>query len=237
MARQPRTAINRKTVRKTRSPPAESQVSTAAPQPEPGLLQWLGGLSGITESALRLAGLGTDAAGSAVSRTPAQLRMMAVAGESLRDVREVAGLTIAEIAAALDLRDKSVWKAVEDGREVLSFELILRLASLLARNDPLPFVLRMTRSYQPRLWRILHELGLDGLHPQFEREREFINIFRSHDAARNLPDAEWTRLLGFTQQAFDLGLSALDPAATAGTRRSAASRKTATPSAKRRPRR
>jgi hypothetical protein len=237
MAKPSRPVAAKKPSRRARSPTAESQSHAAAPQPESGLLQWLGGLSGITESALRLAGLGGDAGGSAVSRTPAQLRLMAAAGESLRDVREVAGLTIAEIAAALDLRDKSVWKAVEDGREVLSFELILRLASLLARNDPLPFVLRMTRSYQPRLWRILHELGLDGLPLQFEREREFINIFRSHDAARNLPDAEWTRLLAFTQQAFDLGLSALDPAATAGTKRSTASRSTATPSAKRRPRR
>ena len=70
--------------------------------------------------------------------------MMAMAGDSLRDVRQVAGLTASDIARALDLRDKSVWEAVEDGREVLSMELILRLASLLARNDPLPFVLRIT---------------------------------------------------------------------------------------------
>ena len=237
MGKPSRPIATKNIARKARSPSAESPGNADPHQPEPGLLQWLGGLSGITESALRLAGLGSDAASGGVSRTPEQLRLMAAAGESLRDVREVAGLTIAEIAAALDLRDKSVWKAVEDGREALSFELILRLASLLARNDPLPFVLRMTRSYQPRLWRILHELGLDGLPLQFEREREFINIFRSHDAARNLPDAEWARLLGFTQQAFELGLTVMDPTADTGARRSAPAPKTGAPAARRRPRR
>ena len=44
-------------------------------------------------------------------------RMMAVAGESLKDMREVAGMTVIEISDALNLRDKSIWEAVEDGRE------------------------------------------------------------------------------------------------------------------------
>lgn len=118
-------------------------------------------------------------------------------------------MTAADIAKALDLRDKSVWEAIEDGREVLSVELILRLASLLARNDPLPFVLRMARTYQPRLWVFLEQLGVDGLPLQLEREREFINILRRHDAARALPDEDWSRLLDLTRSAFELGLGAV----------------------------
>jgi transcriptional regulator with XRE-family HTH domain len=157
-----------------------------------------------------MAGVGRDAAARVPVRTPEQLRMMAMAGDSLRDVRQVAGLTASDIARALDLRDKSVWEAVEDGREVLSMELILRLASLLARNDPLPFVLRMARSYQPRLWAVLEELGVDALPLQLERERDFINIFRRHDAARALPDADWARLLAFTRQAFEMGLGLME---------------------------
>ncbi len=185
------------------------------PSPEPASINWITALSGITDSALRMAGISRESAVRGFARSPEQLRVMAIAGESLRDVRQVAGLTVAEIASALDLRDKSVWEAVENGREVLSVELILRLASLLARNDPLPFVLRMMRSYQPRLWAVLHELGIDGLPLQLERERDFINIFRRHDAARALDDAQWARLLAFTRQAFELGLGMMAEETTA----------------------
>lgn len=142
--------------------------------------------------------------------SPEQLRMMAVAGESLRDIRKVAGVTVAEISSALDLRDKSVWEAIEGGREVLSLEAILRLASLLARNDPLPFILRMSRTYQPRLWAVMEQLGMDGLPMQLERERDFINILRRKDEARSLPDAQWSQLLEFTRQAFELGLGMMN---------------------------
>jgi transcriptional regulator with XRE-family HTH domain len=160
----------------------------------------------LTSSALKLASLTRESAARAIARTPEQLRMMASAGESLRDMREVAGMTVIEISDALNLRDKSVWEAVEDGREALSFELILRLASLVARNDPLPFVLKYTRTYHPRLWEILHELKIDQLPIQFERERNFINIYRRHDTARKLSDAGFERVLKFTQQAFDMAI-------------------------------
>lgn len=170
---------------------------------------WISTLAALTDSALRIAGAGRGVALRAGTPSPEQLRLMAIAGESLRDVREVAGLTAADVSEALDLRDKSVWEAIEAGREVLSVELILRVTSLLARNDPLPFVLRMARSYQPRLWSTLQQLGMDGIPLQLEREREFINIFRRHDAARALPDEDWTRVLDFTRQAFELGLGAV----------------------------
>ena len=125
-------------------------------------------------------------------------------------MREVAGLTVLEISDALNLRDKSMWEAVEDGREALSFELILRLASLVARNDPLPFILKYTRTYHPRLWEILHELKIDQLPIQFERERNFINIYRRHDTARSLSDEGFERVLKFTQHAFDMAIHFVD---------------------------
>lgn len=173
----------------------------------------IGGLTGeLASSALRLASRTRSGAARGVSRTPEQLRMMASAGESLRDIREVAGMTVREIVTALNLRDKSVWEAIEDGREVISFELILRLASLVARNDPLPFVLKYTRSYHPRLWGVLHELKVDQLSLQLGRERSFVNIYRRHDAARGLSDADFERVLQFTQQAFDLAMSLMSEA-------------------------
>lgn len=185
---------------------------TATPEvvtPGAPLPAWISTLAALTDSALRIAGAGRDVALRAATPSPEQLRLMAMAGESLRDVREVAGLTVADVSRALDLRDKNVWEAIEAGREVLSVELILRVTSLLARNDPLPFILRMARSYQPRLWSTLQQLGVDGLPLQLEREREFINILRRHDAARALPDDDWTRVLDFTRHAFELGLGAV----------------------------
>jgi transcriptional regulator with XRE-family HTH domain len=131
---------------------------------------------------------------------------MASAGESLRDLREVAGLTLSEIAEALKLKDKSFLEAVEDGKEVLSLEMIMRLASLYARNDPIPFVVNHIRTYRPKLWETLEEWGLDGYPVKMERERKFINIYKRRDAARELSSEGFEKVLGFTQQAFEMAL-------------------------------
>jgi transcriptional regulator with XRE-family HTH domain len=141
-------------------------------------------------------------------KTPsaAQLRRMADAGESLRDLREVAGLTLTDITKALKLKDKSFLEAVEDGREALSMEMIMRLASLYARNDPIPFVVNYVRTYSPKLWEVLEEWGLDGLPLKLERERRFINIYKRRDAARQLSNEGFDKVLDFTQQAFELSL-------------------------------
>ena len=202
----------RTTTRGRRAPPTRPRSAPAPepPPPESPLVQLIDTIGDLTNewtsSARKLATRTRATAARAMSRTPEQLRMMATAGESLRDMREVAGMTVLEITDALNLRDKSAWEAVEDGREALSFELLLRLASLVARNDPLPFVLKYTRAYNPRLWEILHELKIDKLPLQFERERTFINIYRRHDAARKLSDEGFDRVLKFTQQAFDLAI-------------------------------
>lgn len=166
-------------------------------------------LSDLTGSAFRFALRTTDAsmrAGRALLKSQDQLRMMLAAGDSLKDIREVAGLTLNEMADALDLRDKSFLEAVENGTATLSFELILRLAALVARNDPIPFILRYTRTYNPEAWQVLSDWGVGRLPLQFEREREFINIFRGHDEARKLSDEGFEKVLEFTRRSFEMSL-------------------------------
>ncbi|MEP1213406.1 MAG: helix-turn-helix transcriptional regulator [Marinobacter sp.] len=166
-------------------------------------------IAGFTGSALRFAARSTDTSlrvGRALMNSQDQLRMMLVAGKSLKDIREVAGLTLSEMSEALNLKDKSVLEAIENGTTTLSFELILRLAALIARNDPIPFILRTTRNYNPEVWRVLNDWGVGRLPLQFERERQFINIFRSHDDARTLSDEGFQKVLDFTRQSFEMSL-------------------------------
>jgi len=137
---------------------------------------------------------------------PDRLRKMADAGESLRDLRQVAGLTVSDISKALNLKDKSVIEAVEDGKEALSLEMIMRLASLYARNDPIPFVVKYIRTYWPKLWAAMEGLGLDGIPVKIERERRFLNIYKRRDAARQLSSEGFDKVLAFTQDAFELAL-------------------------------
>ncbi len=137
---------------------------------------------------------------------PEQRRMMRETGLYLRDLRELAGLTFAELADALDLKEHSLLEAAEQGTATLSFELILRLAALLARHDPVPFIIRFVRTYNPEVWRILDDWGIGRLPAHFERERQFINIYRQHDAARQLSDAGFAEVLNFTRAAFEMSL-------------------------------
>lgn len=137
---------------------------------------------------------------------PERLEMMKETGHYLKDLRELTGLTVTELSEALRLRDRTVLEAVENGTATLSFELILRLAALLARHDPIPFVIRFTRTYNPEIWGILEDWGIGRLPVQYEREREFINIFRRRDEARLLSDDGFARVLDFTRAAFDMSL-------------------------------
>lgn len=166
-------------------------------------------LANLTGSALRFGARATDTSmrvGRALINSQDQLRAMLTAGQSLRDIREVAGLTLSEMSEALNLRDKSVLEAIENGTATLSFELILRLAALIARNDPIPFIMRTTRNYNPEVWQLLNDWGVGRLPLQFEREREFINIFRRHDDARTLSDEGFRKVLDFTRQSFEMSL-------------------------------
>ncbi|MGI9286606.1 MAG: helix-turn-helix domain-containing protein [Pseudomonadales bacterium] len=164
------------------------------------------GLSDFTSAALQRAAKQSEKAFKTLNRTPQQLRRMAAAGESLRDMREVAGLNLSELSSALNMGDKSLLEAAEEGKATLPFEIILRLSSLLARNDPVPFVLKFTRSYNPRLWEFLNDWGVGRLPLQYEREREFINIYRKDDAVRELDDEDFAKVLAFTDSAFDMAM-------------------------------
>lgn len=160
--------------------------------------------SGAASLLSRTAGATMDL-GRAMLR-PERLEMMAESGRYLRDMREVAGLTLMELSEALDLEDKTLLEAVERGAATLSFDLILRSAALVARHDPVPYIMRMTRTYNPTIWRILDDWGVGRLSLQIERERQFINIFRRHDAARKLSDEGFAHVLDFTRSAFDMAL-------------------------------
>ena len=138
---------------------------------------------------------------------PDALQMLADTGAYLRDAREVAGLTLEELGSAMDLKDQSLLKAVEAGTATLSFDLILRMASLLARHDPLPFVMRLARAHNPRAWAVMDQWGLGRASRQLERERRFVNILRQFDEARDLSDEEFERVAAFTEEAFAMALA------------------------------
>jgi len=166
-------------------------------------------LFGVTAAAARFVSKSTWASekvGEALFSSPERLKMMQEAGAYLRDLREVAGLTRKDVSKAVNLSDESFLTAVENGSATLSFELILRLAALLARHDPIPFIIKFIRTYNPGVWGVLEDWGLEKFPLQFERERQFINIYRSHDGARELSDEGFLRVLDFTRSAFEMAL-------------------------------
>lgn len=124
----------------------------------------------------------------------------------LRDARERAGLTVKELSEAIDLRDPALLESIEAGRGALPFEVALRIAAVLGRNDPLAFAMNLTRSANPELWQRLEQLGIGRLIVQAGRERELANIYRANDAARKLDDGEFAAVLGFTKAAFDMAM-------------------------------
>jgi len=167
-------------------------------------------LIGMTSTAVRLASKTSSVSalvGKAIVSTPERKKIIEEAGASLKDLREVAGLTVAELSEAIQLPDQSLLTAVENGTSTLSFELILRLSALLARHDPVPFIIKFTRSYNPEVWAVLEDWGVGRLPLHLGREREFVNIFRGNDNARKLSDAGFKRVLDFTRSAFENSLA------------------------------
>jgi transcriptional regulator with XRE-family HTH domain len=167
------------------------------------LARGLGALTSGVASRMTSGGVGLGKA----LLSPEADAMRREAGHYVRELRQLAGLTLDELAAAVELSDRSLLAAVEKGTATLSFDLILRLSSLLARNDPIPFVAKLTRSYNPALWKLLESWGVGRIPLQLERERRFVNVFRSHDVARELSDDAFDHVLAFTQAAFEMGLS------------------------------
>jgi len=159
---------------------------------------------------LGIAGAAADAsigAAKALLVRPEQRATLEKAGSLLKNMRETAGLSLREVGDAINLKDPTLLELVEGGKVALPFEVILRLASVLGRNDPISFVMRFTRSYNPDTWHTLERLGIGRLAVQAGREREFANVYRASDAARRLDDEEFAAVLGFVRAAFDLALT------------------------------
>ncbi|MEM1189860.1 MAG: helix-turn-helix domain-containing protein [Pseudomonadota bacterium] len=156
----------------------------------------------------------------ASSASPERLEAMAEAGRFLRDARETAGLSIEELAERLELKDDAVLASVEEGRGILPLELVLRTASLLARHDPVPFLIKFLRSYNPGLEAKLEQWGVMALPRNFERERRFVNLYRQHDFLRDLSDDEYQRFIEYMDASTNLVVEVMqrEGAAPAGGR-------------------
>ena len=136
-----------------------------------------------------------------------RLQAMVDAGSFLKDAREVAGLNIQELAEAVGLSDSELLEEVESGRAILPIDTILRIASLTARHDPIPFILKFLRTYNPNLEQTLEQWGILRLPKQYERERRFINVYRRHDSLRDLNDDEFERFIGYMNSATEFTLN------------------------------
>lgn len=185
-------------------------ISGEIVQQSSGLLRALAELSlDVTSEVMKIAGVaGSEvvSAGLSFMAQPERLEQMAEAGKFLREMRELAGLTVDDLGKAISLDDPELLESAENGLTTLPFETTLRLASVLARHDPVPFVMRMTRTYNPSLTGVLNDLGIGRVTLNFERERQFLNIYRRHDEIRTLSDEEYDKVLQFTRGAFDMAL-------------------------------
>jgi transcriptional regulator with XRE-family HTH domain len=175
-----------------------------------GLLSLARDLRSWTDFVLGIANTAADLsfrAASARLTKPSHKAAVEKAGGLFRDLREGAGLTLNDLGRAINLKDVSLLEQVEGGKVGLPFEIILRLAGVLGRNDPIPVAMKLTRTYNPKLWATLESLGVGRLAVQAGREREFANIYRSSDAARGLSDAEFAAALKFVSASFDAVLA------------------------------
>lgn len=156
---------------------------------------------------------------------PERLEAMADAGRFLRDARETAGLSLKELAEKLGLSDRGMLEDIESGATIMPLELMLRSAALLARHDPIPFLIKFMRTYNPALEKALEQWGVMALPRQYERERRFVNLVRQHDVMRRMSDAEYDRFIDYMESSANLVLDVMHkeklanaPAAHADTR-------------------
>lgn len=140
---------------------------------------------------------------------PERLEAMADAGRFLQDARETAGLSIKELAESIELKDRSVLEDIESGKTIMPLELMLRSASLLARHDPIPFLIKFMRTYNPALEKTLEQLGVLALPKLYERERRFVNLVRQHDVMRTLSDEEYDRFMHYMESSLSLVLEVM----------------------------
>ena len=137
---------------------------------------------------------------------PERLEAMAEAGHFLRDARETAGMSVKDLSESLGMSDRTVIEDIESGETIMPLELMLRSASLLARHDPIPFLIKFMRTYNPALEKTLEQLGVLALPKQYERERRFVNLYRQHDILRSLSDDEYERFIHYMESSSNLVL-------------------------------
>jgi len=140
---------------------------------------------------------------------PERLEAMADAGHFLRDARETAGMSLKDLSESLGLSDRGVLEDIESGETIMPLELMLRSAALLARHDPIPFLIKFMRTYNPALENALEQWGIMALPKQYERERRFVNLMRQHDALRRLSDDEYDRYIHYMESSSNLVLDVM----------------------------
>jgi transcriptional regulator with XRE-family HTH domain len=188
--------------------PAGALTAVGAPLVKPvlrvaqELRRWSDTILGVASSA---ADLSVTVAKARV-RDPKKKAAIDKAGALLRRAREAAGLTTQQLGAAIDLSNPELLEAAESGKAALPFEVILRLAGVLGRYDPVTFVMQLTRSYNTDLWKALEDVGVGRLVVQAGREREFANIYRGNDAARRLSDEDFAQVLAFVKAGFEMAV-------------------------------
>ncbi len=200
--------------------PAATPVAAAAePGKDKSLLTLARDLRSWTDFVLGIANTAADLSfrvATARLTKPSHKAAVERAGGLFRDLREGAGLTLSDLGRAINLKDVSLLEQVEGGKVGLPFEIILRLAGVLGRNDPIPVAMKLTRSYNPKLWATLESLGIGKLAVQAGREREFANLYRASDAARQLNDEEFAAALKFVRASFEAALVFRSESAKAG---------------------
>jgi transcriptional regulator with XRE-family HTH domain len=123
----------------------------------------------------------------------------------LRRLREAAGLSVRQVGEAIDLKDPALLDLVENGRAALPFEIVLRLASVLGRNDPVSFVMRFTRSWQPRSLAYARGPRHGRLALHAGRERELSMSIAEAMLRERSPTRTSAAVLAFVKQAFEIG--------------------------------
>ena len=153
---------------------------------------------------------------SPVINHPSTTASIRRAGELLHDVRETAGLSVQDLGRAIDLKDATLLEHFEAGKVALPFDVILRIAGVLGRNDPIPFVMRLLRESNPKLAKALEDLGIGKLVFHVGREREFVNLYRGKDELRSFSDEEFAALLEIVDAAIGMAIVARSKAKRGG---------------------
>tara|TARA_R110002049_G_scaffold9894_11_gene49408 strand:+ start:2442 stop:3179 length:738 start_codon:yes stop_codon:yes gene_type:complete len=141
---------------------------------------------------------------------PERLEAMAEAGRFLQDARETAGMSLKDLSESLGLSDRAMLEDIESGETIMPLELMLRSAALLARHDPIPFLIKFMRTYNPALEKTLEQWGVLALPKQYERERRFVNLMRQHDVLRRLSDDEYDRYIHYMESSSNLVLDVMN---------------------------